>query len=52
MRPIKILGGKSMDKGLMKGNEAIGEAEIKAGCLNYFSYPMTTQSEVVEYLSR
>jgi len=36
----------------MKGNEAIGEAAIKAGCLNYFAYPITPQSEVAEYLSR
>jgi 2-oxoglutarate ferredoxin oxidoreductase subunit alpha len=41
-----------MGKILMKGNEAIGEAAIKAGCLNYFAYPITPQSEVGEYLSR
>ena len=34
----------------MKGNEAIGEAAIRAGCLNYFAYPITPQSEVAEYL--
>jgi 2-oxoglutarate/2-oxoacid ferredoxin oxidoreductase subunit alpha len=39
-------------KVLMKGNEAIGEAAIRAGCLNYFAYPITPQSEVAEYLSR
>ncbi|MFO8085087.1 MAG: 3-methyl-2-oxobutanoate dehydrogenase subunit VorB [Desulfobacterales bacterium] len=38
-------------KVLMKGNEAIGEAAIRAGCLNYFAYPITPQSEVAEYLS-
>lgn len=37
---------------LMKGNEAIGEAAIRAGCLNYFAYPITPQSEVAEYLAR
>ncbi len=37
---------------LMKGNEAIGEAAIRAGCLNYFAYPITPQSEVAEYLSK
>jgi 2-oxoglutarate ferredoxin oxidoreductase subunit alpha len=37
---------------LMKGNEAIGEAAIRAGCLNYFAYPITPQSEVAEYLCR
>ncbi len=41
-----------MSKVLMKGNEAIGEAAIRAGCLNYFAYPITPQSEVAEYLSR
>ncbi len=34
----------------MKGNEAIGEAAIRAGCKNYFAYPITPQSEVAEYL--
>ena len=41
-----------MGKVLMKGNEAIGEAGIRAGCLNYFAYPITPQSEVAEYLAR
>ena len=41
-----------MGKILMKGNEAMGEAAIRAGCLNYFAYPITPQSEVAEYLSR
>ncbi|PID73350.1 MAG: 3-methyl-2-oxobutanoate dehydrogenase subunit VorB [Desulfobacterales bacterium] len=41
-----------MTKILMKGNEAIGEAAIRAGCLNYFAYPITPQSEVAEYLAR
>ena len=39
-----------MAKKLMKGNEAIGEAAICAGALNYFAYPITPQSEVAEYL--
>ena len=41
-----------MAKKLMKGNEAIGEAAIRAGCRLYFCYPITPQSEVAEYLSR
>ncbi len=41
-----------MAKVLMKGNEAIGEAAIRAGCRNFFGYPITPQSEVPEYLSR
>ena len=40
-----------MSKVLMKGNEAIAEAAIRAGCLNYFAYPITPQSEVAEYLA-
>ena len=36
----------------MKGNEAIGEAAIRAGCIHFFGYPITPQSEVPEYLSR
>ena len=41
-----------MSKVLMKGNEAIGEAAIKAGCRYFFGYPITPQSELPEYLSR
>lgn len=41
-----------MTKVLMKGNEAIGEAAIRAGCLHFFGYPITPQSEVPEYLSK
>jgi len=41
-----------MARVLMKGNEAIGEAAIRAGCLHFFGYPITPQSEVAEYLSR
>lgn len=37
---------------LMKGNEAMAEAAIRAGCDAYFGYPITPQSEVLEYLSR
>lgn len=35
---------------LMKGNEAIAEAAVRAGCDGYFGYPITPQSEVIEYL--
>ncbi len=35
---------------LMKGNEAIAEAAIRVGCDGYFGYPITPQSEVLEYL--
>ncbi|MBI1931508.1 MAG: 3-methyl-2-oxobutanoate dehydrogenase subunit VorB [Ignavibacteriales bacterium] len=37
---------------LMKGNEALAEAAIRCGCDAYFGYPITPQSEVLEYLSR
>ena len=36
---------------LMKGNEALAEAAILAKCDAYFGYPITPQSEVLEYLS-
>jgi 2-oxoglutarate ferredoxin oxidoreductase subunit alpha len=36
---------------LMKGNEAMAEAAIRSGCDAYFGYPITPQSEVLEYLS-
>lgn len=38
------------DLKLMKGNEAIAEAAIRAGTDAYFGYPITPQSEVLEYL--
>jgi 2-oxoglutarate/2-oxoacid ferredoxin oxidoreductase subunit alpha len=37
---------------LMKGNEAMAEAAIQAGMDAYFGYPITPQSEVLEYLTR
>ena len=44
MRPVA--------KHLMKGNEALAEAAIRAGLKGYFGYPITPQSELLEYLSR
>ncbi len=41
-----------MAKVLMKGNEAIGEAALRAGCRFFFGYPITPQSEVPEYLAK
>jgi len=41
-----------MEKVLMKGNEALGEAAIKAECRYFFGYPITPQSELPEYLSK
>jgi 2-oxoglutarate/2-oxoacid ferredoxin oxidoreductase subunit alpha len=37
---------------LMKGNEAIAEAAIRAGAIYYFAYPITPQSEIGEYVAR
>ena len=41
-----------MSKVLMKGNEAIGEAAIYAGCKHFFGYPITPQTEVAAYMSK
>ena len=40
------------DQILMKGNEALGEAAIIAGCRFYFGYPITPQNEVPAYMAR
>lgn len=37
---------------MMKGNEALGEAAVLAGCRCYFGYPITPQTELMEYLAR
>ena len=37
---------------LMKGNEAIAEAAIQAGCRHYFGYPITPQTEVAAYMAK
>ncbi|UCZ52779.1 3-methyl-2-oxobutanoate dehydrogenase subunit VorB [Bacillus shivajii] len=41
-----------MGKVLMKGNEVLGEAAVKAGCKYFFGYPITPQSELVAYMAR
>ncbi len=40
------------DKVLMKGNEALAEAAIQAGCRHYFGYPITPQTEVTAYMAK
>ena len=40
------------DKVLMKGNEAIAEAAIQAGCRHYFGYPITPQTEIAAYMAK
>ena len=42
----------NQDVRLMKGNEALAEAAIRANIDAYFGYPITPQSEVLEYLTR
>ena len=41
-----------MAKVLMKGNEAIAEAAIQAGCRYFFGYPITPQNQIPEYMSK
>jgi len=41
-----------MAKKLLKGNEAIAEAAIRSGLEAYFGYPITPQTELLEWLSR
>ena len=40
------------DRILMKGNDAIAEAEIRAGCRHYFGYPITPQTEIAAYMAK
>ena len=40
------------DRILMKGNEAVGEAAIIAGCRYYFAYPITPQNEIPAYMAK
>ena len=40
------------DRVLMKGNEAIAEAAIRAGCRHYFGYPITPQTEIAAYMAK
>ena len=40
------------EKILLKGNEAMAEAALRAGCQVYFGYPITPQSELIEYMAK
>jgi 2-oxoglutarate ferredoxin oxidoreductase subunit alpha len=40
------------EKVLMKGNEALAEAAIMAGCKHYYGYPITPQTEVAAYMAK
>lgn len=39
------------EKKLLRGNEAIAEAAIRAGCRNYFAYPITPQAELLQWMA-
>lgn len=41
-----------MKKRLMKGNEALAEAALRAGCKCYFGYPITPQTEIAAYMAK
>jgi len=43
---------KKVKKTIMRGNEAIAEAAIQAGCRFYAGYPITPQNEIPEYMSK
>jgi 2-oxoglutarate ferredoxin oxidoreductase subunit alpha len=45
-------GGEAVRPILMKGNEAMAEAAIQAGCDAYFGYPITPQAELLEWMAR
>ena len=40
------------ERKLFKGNEAVAEAAVRAGCRFFFGYPITPQNEIPEYMSR
>lgn len=40
------------EKLLMKGNEVIAEAALRAGCRHYFGYPITPQTEIAHYFAK
>lgn len=40
------------EKVLMKGNEAIAESAIRAGCRHYYGYPITPQTEIAAYMAK
>ncbi len=41
-----------MERKLMKGNEALAEAAIRAGCKCFFGYPITPQTELAAYMAK
>lgn len=51
-RRSAVAAGRAPERVLMKGNEAIAEAAIQAGCDAYFGYPITPQAELLEWMAR
>ncbi len=45
------MGAREGSVVLMKGNEALAEAAIIAGCRHYFGYPITPQNEIPAYMA-
>src|SRR5690606_41871352 len=43
---------KAMPAQLLKGNVALAEAAVRAGCQAYFGYPITPQTELLEHMSQ
>lgn len=43
---------QTVEKVLMKGNEAVGAAAIRGGCRYFFGYPITPQNEIPEFMAR
>jgi 2-oxoglutarate ferredoxin oxidoreductase subunit alpha len=43
---------RASQKTLLRGNEAVGEGAIRAGCRFFFGYPITPQNELFEYMAR
>jgi len=43
---------KEMEKTLMRGNQALGEGAVRAGCRYFFGYPITPQNELFEYMAK
>jgi 2-oxoglutarate ferredoxin oxidoreductase subunit alpha len=46
------VNGAGTERVLMKGNDAIAEAAIRAGCGAYFGYPITPQNELIAYMAK
>jgi 2-oxoglutarate ferredoxin oxidoreductase subunit alpha len=51
-RATAATNGRVRQRVLLKGNEAIAEAAVQAGCDAYFGYPITPQAELLEWMAR